>query len=91
MSPSLLEAHALLKKGTMTALQRRFTPRDAEPTVTRDTEGVNCIPAFSPDHDGEACGERVSCQHNIAGTPTATPVTPKKTKQTKCKKESGQA
>ena len=61
-------------------------PVDAESTVTRDIEGVNCIPALAKTTMEKLVGKASLVNMNVAGTPTATPATPKKTKPTKCKK-----
>ena len=83
LSPGLSEAHAPLERDHDRSPET-LKPIDAESTVTRDIEGVNCIPAL-PQTTMEKLVENVSLVNmNIAGTPTATPVTPKKTK---CKKK----
>ena len=51
----------------MTALHWRFFLIDAESTVTLDIEGRELYSRSQPDRDGEACGDRVSCQHEHRG------------------------
>ena len=81
-----MEAHALWSRYHDRS-PKALLPKDAESTVTREVEGVTCIPALAQT-TMEKPVENVSLVNmNIAGTPTATPVTLKKTKPTKCKKK----
>ena len=46
---------------------------------------------FTPDHDGEACGERVSCQHEHRGNSHSHASDAEENETDEMQKESGQA
>ena len=66
LSPSLSGSSRAFEKGTNTALQEALILLDAVSTVTRDIEGVNCIPALLQTTMEKLVGN-VSCEHEHRG------------------------